>query len=67
MLVLQCETEFCTGDRFQTYYVYEKSDGSHLLSMGEPGEWGGGAGPFKRFIAPVKLLARSYLNRDWLV
>jgi hypothetical protein len=41
----------------QTYYMYEKSDGSHLLSLVSPKEWGGGAGPFKRFIAPVKLLA----------
>jgi hypothetical protein len=41
----------------QTYYMYEKNDGSHLLSLVSPREWGGGAGPFKRFIAPVKLLA----------
>jgi predicted transcriptional regulator len=40
-----------------TYYVYEKNDGSHLLSMISPREWGGGAGPFKRFVAAVKLLA----------
>lgn len=41
----------------QTYYVYEKNDGSHLLSLVSPKEWGGGAGPFKRFVAAVKLLA----------
>lgn len=41
----------------QTYYVYEKSDGSYLLSLVSPKEWGGGAGPFKRFVAAVKLLA----------
>jgi hypothetical protein len=41
----------------QTYYVYEKSDGSHLLSLVSPREWGGGSGPFKRFVAGVKLLA----------
>ena len=39
------------------YYVYEKADGSHLLSMVSPKEWGGGAGPYKRFVAQVKLLA----------
>jgi hypothetical protein len=39
------------------YYVYEKADGSHLLSMVSPKEWGGGAGPYKQFVAAVKLLA----------
>ena len=41
----------------QVYYLYEKNDGSHLLSMISPREWGGGAGPFKRCVASVKLLA----------
>ena len=41
----------------QTYYVYEKADSSFLLSLVSPKEWGGGAGPFKRFVAAVKLLA----------
>lgn len=41
----------------QLYYVYERNDGSHLLSLVSPREWGGGAGPFKRFVAAVKLLA----------
>jgi hypothetical protein len=40
----------------QTYYLYEKKDGSHILSLISPKEWGAG-GPFKRFIAGVKLLA----------
>jgi predicted transcriptional regulator len=40
-----------------TYYVYEKADASYLLSMVSPKEWGGGAGPYKRFVAAVKLLA----------
>jgi hypothetical protein len=40
-----------------TYYLYEKKDGSHLLSMVSPREWGGGSGPYQRFIAQVKLLA----------
>lgn len=41
----------------QTYYLYEKNDGSHLLSLVSSREWGGGAGPYKRFVAAVKLLA----------
>lgn len=40
----------------QTYYLYERNDGSHLLSLVSPKEWGTG-GPFKRFVAAVKLLA----------
>jgi hypothetical protein len=40
----------------QTYYLYEKKDGNHLLSLVSPKEWGN-AGPFKKFIAAVKLLA----------
>lgn len=40
----------------QTYYLYEKKDGSHMLSLVSPKEWGAG-GPFKRFISAVKLLA----------
>jgi hypothetical protein len=41
----------------QVYHVYEKTDGSHVLSLIAPSEWGGGAGPFAQFIATVKLLA----------
>lgn len=41
----------------QIYHVYEKSDGSHVLSLVAPSEWGGGSGPFAGFIATVKLLA----------
>jgi hypothetical protein len=41
----------------QIYHVYEKTDGSHVLSLVAPTEWGGGAGPFAQFIATVKLLA----------
>jgi hypothetical protein len=40
----------------QTYYLYEKKDGSHLLSLVSPREWGG-SGPFKQFVSAVKLLA----------
>lgn len=40
----------------QTYYLYEKDDGSHLVSMVGPKEWGARI-PFKSFVAAVKLLA----------
>ncbi|MBI2273926.1 MAG: DUF2452 domain-containing protein [Chitinophagaceae bacterium] len=39
-----------------TYHLYERKDGSHLLSLVGPKEWGG-AGPFKEFISSVRLLA----------
>jgi hypothetical protein len=40
----------------QTYYLYEKNDGNHMLSLVSPKEWGQ-AGPFKKFISAVQLLA----------
>ncbi|HEY6503637.1 MAG TPA: DUF2452 domain-containing protein [Chitinophagaceae bacterium] len=40
----------------QTYYLYEKNDGNHMLSLVSPKEWGP-SGPFKKFVAGVKLLA----------
>lgn len=40
----------------QVYYLYEKKDGEHLLSLVSPKEWGP-SGPFKKFIAAVQLLA----------
>jgi hypothetical protein len=40
----------------QTYYLYEKKDGDHMLSLVSPKEWGAGS-PFKRCVAAVKLLA----------
>ena len=40
----------------QTYYLYQKKDDSHMLSLVSPKEWGG-AGPFKQFVATVQLLA----------
>lgn len=39
----------------QSYYLYEKEDGTHLVSMISPKEWGKKA-PYK-FLAAVKLLA----------
>ena len=41
----------------QQYYLYERKDGTHLLSLISPKEYGGGAGPYKAFVAKVKLLA----------
>jgi Protein of unknown function (DUF2452) len=38
------------------YYLYEKQDGSHVVSMVSPKEWGA-TGPYKNFITGVKLLA----------
>ena len=38
------------------YHLYEKHDGSHILSLVAPHEWGGN-GPFKQFVSSVQLLA----------
>ena len=40
----------------QVYYLYQKNDDSYLVSLVSPKEWGA-AGPFKKFIATVQLLA----------
>jgi Protein of unknown function (DUF2452) len=40
----------------QTYYLYQKQDDTHLLSLVSPKEWGQ-SGPFKKFLAAVQLLA----------
>ena len=40
----------------QVYYLYQKNDDSYLVSSVSPKEWGA-AGPFKKFIATVQLLA----------
>lgn len=40
----------------KTYYLYEREDGSDLLSLIAPGEWGRSKS-FSKFIASVKLLA----------
>ena len=40
----------------QTYHLYEKQDGTHLLSLVAPQEWGT-HGPFKAYVGSVKLLA----------
>jgi hypothetical protein len=46
----------------QVYYLYEKKDDSLMISMVSPKEWGGGSGPFKRFVAKVQLLADHTWN-----
>jgi hypothetical protein len=38
------------------YYLYEKKDETHIVSMISPKEWGG-TGPYKKLTAQVKLLA----------
>lgn len=48
----------------QTYYLYEKQDSSHMLSLVAPQEWGG-SGPFKKFIAAVKLMADHTWTELW--
>jgi hypothetical protein len=45
----------------QVYYLYEKQDGSMMISMVSPKEWGG-SGPFSKFIAKVQLLADHTWN-----
>jgi len=40
----------------QVYYLYQRNDDSYMLSLVSPREWGP-SGPFKKFIAGVKLLA----------
>ena len=40
----------------QTYYLYEKNDGAHMISLISPKEWGASM-PYKGFVAAVKLLA----------
>ncbi|MFT3679288.1 MAG: DUF2452 domain-containing protein [Ferruginibacter sp.] len=40
-----------------TYYLYERKDKTHLLSLISPKEYGNSPGPYKKFIAAVKLLA----------
>ena len=48
----------------QTYHLYQKADDSYILSLVSPREWGNAAGPFKRFVASVKLLADHTWNEE---
>lgn len=40
----------------QIYYLYEKADASHMISLISPKEWGASM-PYKKFVAAVQLLA----------
>lgn len=40
----------------QIYYLYEKQDETHMISLISPKEWGAGM-PYKKFVAAVQLLA----------
>lgn len=40
----------------QVYYLYERNDDSHIISLISPKEWGPSM-PYKRFVAAVQLLA----------
>jgi hypothetical protein len=40
----------------QIYYLYEKAEGSHMISLISPKEWGPSM-PYKKFVAAVQLLA----------
>ena len=40
----------------QIYYLYQKADNSHIISMISPIEWGASM-PFKQYLAKVQLLA----------
>ncbi|GAA4322603.1 DUF2452 domain-containing protein [Flaviaesturariibacter amylovorans] len=40
----------------QIYYLYEKQDGNHMISLISPKEWGA-AMPYQGFVAAVQLLA----------
>ena len=48
-----------------TYFLYEKIDGSDVLSMVSPNEWGRKF-PFNRFLAKVFLLADHTWKVDFL-
>ncbi|HCW05780.1 MAG TPA: hypothetical protein DGG95_00240 [Cytophagales bacterium] len=41
----------------QRYFLYEETEGKHLVSMIGPKEWGSKGHPYKDFVAEVKLLA----------
>ena len=55
MLIYNAKLSF-KPDIGQIYYLYEKNDGNHIISLISPKDWGG-AMPYKKFIAAVQLLA----------
>jgi hypothetical protein len=55
MLIYNAKLSF-KPDIGQIYYLYEKADGNHTISLISPGDWGGVI-PYKKFVATVQLLA----------
>ncbi|MGZ5285810.1 MAG: DUF2452 domain-containing protein [Flavisolibacter sp.] len=55
MMIYQAKLSF-KPEIGQVYYVYQKTDGSHLISLISPKEWGTSM-PYKAFVAGVQLLA----------
>lgn len=55
MLIYNAKLSF-KPDIGQTYYLYEKQDDSHTISLISPKDWGAGM-PYKKFVAAVQLLS----------
>lgn len=55
MLIYNAKLSF-KPDIGQIYYLYEKQDGGHIISLISPKEWGETM-PYKKFVAAVQLLA----------
>jgi hypothetical protein len=55
MLIYNVKLSF-KPDIGQIYYLYEKKDGNHLISLISPKDWGESM-PYERFVAAVQLLA----------
>lgn len=55
MLIYNARLSF-KPDIGQIYYLYEKNDGSHIISLISPKDWGE-AMPYQKFVAAVQLLA----------
>jgi len=55
MLIYQAKLSF-KPEIGQVYYLYQKQDNSHMISLISPREWGP-AMPYKNFVAAVQLLA----------
>ena len=55
MLIYNAKLSF-KPDIGQIYYLYEKNDGNHIISLISPKDWGL-AMPYQKFVAAVQLLA----------
>lgn len=55
MLIYHAKLSF-KPDIGQVYYLYQKEDGGHMISLISPKEWGDSM-PYKQFVAAVQLLA----------